>query len=140
MRNFQVTEVNDLISHVIHATDISHNTFIWSYLHICCRTCKRLILRHISLILLAKTQFNYLFFFIKPTPNAPPIIHEVIPFDQHSDAFRRSPASSSGSFQLTVHFCQHVKCLQTTVRLVLWKCSLHSGTQFIKLHGDRFEG
>ena len=35
MRKFHDMEVNDLISHIVHANDINHITFIWSYLYIC---------------------------------------------------------------------------------------------------------
>lgn len=48
MRKFHGMEVNDLVSHIVHATDINHSMFILSYLYICCRTRKGLILRHIS--------------------------------------------------------------------------------------------
>jgi len=46
MRKFHDMEYNDLISLIVHANDINHNMFIWSYLHICYRTCEWLILRN----------------------------------------------------------------------------------------------
>jgi len=48
---------------------------------------------------------KYLSVFIKPTLNAKPLIHKVTLLDQHSDAFRRSSALSSGSAYLNVNFC-----------------------------------
>jgi len=39
-RKFHNMEVNDFISHIVHANDINRNMFIWNYLCICCRTCR----------------------------------------------------------------------------------------------------
>jgi hypothetical protein len=52
-------------------------------------------------------SYIYIYIFIKPVFNAPPLIHQVALFDYHSDAFQCFLAPSLGSAVYLLNFSTH---------------------------------
>ena len=78
------------------------------------------------------------FAFNKSTLNSPPFTHQDTLFDPHSDAFRRSSTSCSGSAIATVNFSARQTTVFSSCPTVRRRnAAFTRDTRFLKLHGGR---